>query len=174
MTSPIGFCHWLEATPGSIALHESIWVYPIVESLHVLSLAVFLGLTVVMDLRLLGASLRGSPVSEVIKRLMPWIIAGFVVIMGTGALLFYADPVKTYQNLFFRLKLLFLVVAGLNAGLFHLMAARTLPGWDLDPKPPARARLAAALSLALWAAIVICGRMMAYNWFDKDLASLAR
>jgi MFS family permease len=174
MASPIGFCQWLESTRASIALHESIWVYPIVESLHVLSLCVFLGLTVLLDLRLLGASLSASPASRVIRRLMPWIIAGFVVIMATGALLFYADPVKTYLNLFFRLKLLFLVAAGLNAALFHLMASRTLPQWDRDPRPPLRARLAGGLSLALWAAIVICGRMMAYNWFDKDLASLAR
>lgn len=174
MTSPIGLCQWLEGTQGSIALHESIWVYPIVESLHVLSLCAFLGLTVILDLRLLGAGLRGLRVSQLIRGLMPWILAGFTIIMATGVLLFYADPVKSYQNPFFRLKLSFMLAAGLNAAVFHVMAARTLPHWDVDPKPPFRARLAGGLSLALWAAIVICGRMMAYDWFDKGAASLAR
>jgi len=69
--SPLEACRWLESTPGSIALHESIWVYPIVESVHVLTLSVFLGLTVMVDLRLLGASLSATPVSQVMRRLLP-------------------------------------------------------------------------------------------------------
>jgi uncharacterized protein DUF6644 len=174
MISPIEFCHWLAATEASIALHESIWVYPIVESMHVLTLGLFLGLTVMLDLRLLGAIMPAIPVSQLIRRFMPWMIAGFVVVMASGALLFYADPVKTYSNIFFRLKLLFVLAAGLNAAVFHIMASRTLPQWDLDSKPPIRARLAGGLSLALWAVIVICGRLMAYDWFDKDPASLAQ
>ncbi|HEX4585548.1 MAG TPA: DUF6644 family protein [Burkholderiaceae bacterium] len=174
MASPIGFCHWLEGTQGSIALHESIWVYPIVESLHVLTLFVFLGMTAMLDLRLLGWTMAASPVSQLIRRFMPWMVGGFFVIMATGVLLFYADPVKTYLNIFFRLKLLFMMAAGLNAALFHRMASRTLPRWDREPRPPLRARLAGGLSLALWAATVICGRMMAYNWFNEDSASLAR
>jgi hypothetical protein len=174
MTSLIEFCHWLAGTQASIALHESIWVYPIVESIHVLTLCVFLGLTVMLDLRLLGAIMRATPASLLVKRLMPWMIAGFVVMVATGSLLFYADPIRTYFNIFFRLKVLFLLTAGLNAAGFHVMASRTLPQWDLDPTPPIRARLAGGLSLALWAAIVVCGRMIAYHWFDKDLASFAR
>jgi len=173
MTSLTEFWHWLADTQGSIALHESIWVYPIVESIHVLTLCVFLGLTVMVDLRLLGATIGSSPASQLIRRFMPWMIAGFVVMVATGALLFYADPVRTYFNIFFRLKLIFLVMAGLNAASFHVMASRTIPQWDLDPKPPMSARLAGGLSLALWAAIVVCGRMIAYHWFDKDLASIA-
>lgn len=174
MTSPIGFCHWLEGTQASSALRESIWVYPIVESVHVLTLCVFLGLTVVLDLRLLGAIMPAIPASQLIKRLMPWVIGGFVVMAASGVLLFYAVPVRTYLNIFFRLKMTFLLTAGLNAALFRVMALRTMPHWDLDPRPPVHARLAGGVSLALWVAIVVCGRMIAYHWFDQDAASAAR
>jgi hypothetical protein len=174
MNSPIEFFRWVGDTQGSIALHESIWVYPIVESVHVLTLCVFLGLTVMVDLRLLGAIMPATPVSQLLRRLMPLMLAGFGVMAGTGALLFYADPVRTYLNIFFRLKLVFLLAAGLNAWMFHVMASCTMRQWDHDPRPPSRARLAGSLSLALWAAIVVCGRMIAYHWFDKDLTSLAR
>jgi hypothetical protein len=173
MNSLLEFCHWLADTQGSVALHESIWVYPIVESVHVLTLCVFLGLTVMLDLRLLGATLVASPVSRVIRRLMPWMIAGFLVMLTSGALLFYADPVRNYFNIFFRVKVAFLVAAGLNAGFFHMMTSRTLPQWDADARPPLAARLAGGLSLAFWATVVVCGRMIAYHWFDQDPTALA-
>lgn len=167
MMSPGEICHWLAGTPASIALHESIWVYPIVEGTHVLTLTVFLGLTVMLDLRLVGAIMSGTRVSQVVGRLMPWVVGGFVVMLASGALLFYAAPVRTCGNVFFRLKVLFLVAAGVNAALFHLSASHTLPRWDADPRPPLRARLAGGLSLALWIAVVVCGRMIAYDWFDQ-------
>jgi hypothetical protein len=164
----LGFCQWLESTPGSIALHESLWGYPIVESVHVLTLCLFLGLAVMLDLRLLGATMLKTPVSEVLERLLPWTIAGFVVMVISGALLFYAIPVKTYLNIFFRLKVVFLLLAGINVAVFHRTVSRSMSDWDLSPVPPFRARLAGGLSLALWAGIVVAGRMIAYNWFDKN------
>jgi hypothetical protein len=163
----LGFCRWLESTSWSIALHESLWAYPIIESVHVLTLCVFLGLVVMLDLRLLGVTMRKTPVSEVLERLAPWTVAGFVVMVITGSLLFYAIPVKTYLNIFFRLKALFLLLAGANTAVFHFRISGGMSNWDLDPVPPWRARLAGGLSLALWAGIVVAGRMIAYNWFDK-------
>lgn len=162
------FCQWLAATPGSIALHESIWVYPIVESVHVLTLCLFLGLVILMDLRLVGVTLRQTPASEVVERFVPWTVAGFIVMVITGALLFYAIPIKTYLNIFFRLKLVFLLLSGANTAVFHRTIFRRVGEWDLDPVPPFRARLAGGVSLCLWAAIVVAGRMIAYNWFDKQ------
>jgi hypothetical protein len=161
-----GFCKWLANTPGSIALHESLWVYPIVESVHVLVLCLFLGLTVMLDLRLLGVTFRGARVSEVAERLMPWMMAGFVLMVASGSLLFYAIPVRTFQNIFFRVKLAMLIAAGLNVWVFNSTIHRTVAVWDLDAVPPKRARVAAGLSLALWASIVVAGRMIAYSWFD--------
>ena len=102
--SLLSFCRWLEKTPWSIALHESLWVYPIVESVHVLTLCLFLGTAVMLDLRLLGVTMRRVPVSEVMGRLLPWTAAGLVLMVTSGALLFYAVPVRTYLNIFFRVK----------------------------------------------------------------------
>ena len=172
--SPLEICRWLESTHGSVALHESIWVYPIVESVHVLTLSLFLGLAVIVDLRLLGASLLATPVSQVMRRLGPWMLSGFAVMVVSGALLFYAAPVRTYSNIFFRMKMAFLLMAGLNVAAFHFSTSHSMPQWDLERRPPIGARLAAVVSLTLWAVIAVCGRMIAYNWFDKATAALVR
>jgi hypothetical protein len=167
--SLLGFCEWLAATPGSIALHESLYMYPLLESAHVLTLCLFVGTTVMLDLRLLGLTLRAVPVSEVLARLMPYIVTGFAVMIVTGALLFYAIPVRTYQSIFFRAKLLLLLLAGLNVWRFNRKLQKTLPEWDTAPVTPRGARFAAAASIALWFGIIVAGRMIAYNWFDCDL-----
>lgn len=120
-----------------------------------------------LDLRLLGVTMPKTPVSQVLGRLGPWTIAGFVVMVITGSLLFYAIPVKTYLNIFFRLKMLFLLLAGANTAVFHRMVSHNMSEWDHHPVPPFRARLAGGFSLVLWAGIVVAGRMIAYNWFDK-------
>ncbi len=120
-----------------------------------------------LDLRLLGVMNRSAAVSEVVERLLPWMMAGFVVMVISGFLLFYAIPVRTYQNIFFRLKTAMLLLSGLNVWLFHATVYRRVADWDLSPVPPARARLAGGVSLTLWTGIVVAGRMIAYNWFDK-------
>jgi uncharacterized membrane protein len=165
----VTFAQWLADTRGSIALHESLYMYPLVESAHVLTLCVFVGTAVMLDLRLLGLTLRQVPVSEVIRRLLPWTAAGFVVMVITGALLFYAIPVRTYQNIFFRLKVVMLILAGLNVWLFHRKVQPTMSEWDLNAVAPRSARVAATVSLVLWAGIIVAGRMIAYNWFDCDI-----
>jgi hypothetical protein len=166
--SLLSFCQRLAETRGSIALHESLYMYPLIESVHVLTLCVFVGMSVLLDLRLLGFTLRQVRVSEVTDRLLPWMQAGFAVMVITGALLFYAIPVRSYQNIFFRIKMITLVLAGLNAWAFHIGVHRRAAEWDLDRVPPSAARAAGAVSLVLWAIIVVSGRMIAYNWFDCD------
>ena len=166
--SLLGFCQWLAETQWSIALHESLWVYPLVESTHVWALALFVGFAVVLDLRLLGLALRKVPVSEVARKLLPWTVAGFIVMIVTGGLLFYAIPVRTYQNIFFRVKVLLLILAGINVWVFHSTVWRRVAAWDRDPVTPKSARFAGAASLVLWTCIIFAGRMIAYNWFDCD------
>ena len=155
-------------TPGSIGLHESLYMYPLVESAHVLTLCLFLGMAIMFDLRLLGLTLTRVPITEMKRRLGPWMSVGFVVMVITGAMLFYAIPVRSYQSIWFRGKVVALVLAGLNAFVFHATIDRKVEQWDLDPKPPRAARMAGATSLVLWAIIVVAGRMIAYNWFDCD------
>src|ERR1700733_11786058 len=112
--SILRFCEWLADTPWSIAIHESTWGYPLVESVHVLALCLFVGLAVMLDLRLLGITLRSAPVSETVEKLFPWTAAGFAVMVVSGSLLFYAIPVRTFHNIFFRLKVAMLILAGIN------------------------------------------------------------
>lgn len=164
--SLLRFFEWLATTPGSIALHESLHVYQIVSTVHVVTLALFVGTAVMLDLRLLGATMRGVPVTEVARRLRPWTVAGFLLMVASGALLFYANPAPRYQNLFFRAKMLLLVLAGVNAWVFHRTVYRSAADWDLEPVLPRRAKLAGGLALVLWAAIIMSGRMIAYDWFD--------
>ncbi|MGH9144785.1 MAG: DUF6644 family protein [Vicinamibacterales bacterium] len=166
--SLLPFCQWLADTSGSIALHESLYMYPLVESTHVLTLCLFLGMAIMFDLRLLGLTLTRVPITEMKRRLGPWMLIGFVVMVATGALLFYAIPVRSYQSIFFRTKIVALLLAGLNAFVFHSTIDRRVAEWDLDPVPPRAARRAGATSLVLWAVIVVAGRMIAYNWFDCD------
>jgi hypothetical protein len=167
--SLLGFCEWLAATRGSVALHESLFMYPLVESTHVLTLCLFAGTAMLLDLRLLGLMLVRVPASEVLDRLLPWTKAGFFVMVVTGALLFYAIPVRTYQSIFFRIKVVMLILAGINVLVFHRRTEPTIGAWDLAPATPRGARVAAAASLALWAGVIVAGRMIAYNWFDCDI-----
>jgi len=166
--SPLAFFEWLAEAPWSVDLHESQYAYSIIESMHVWALCLFFGMTVMFDLRLLGWTMRSVPVSEVIRRLRPWTIAGFAVMVASGTLLFLAIPLRSYQNIFFRTKMLLLLLAGLNVLIFHSRIFPGVAGWDAEGVPPRTARIAGALSLALWIGIVISGRMIAYNWFDCD------
>ena len=160
---------WLASTRWSIALHESLMMYPLIESTHVLAITLFVGLAIMLDLRLLGLTMKSVPVSEFLDRVLPWTKVGFVVMTVTGFLLFYAIPVRNYQNIFFRIKVIMLLLAGLNVWIFHWRVERRIADWDIDPIPPKAARVAAVISIVLWASIVVAGRMIAYNWFDCDI-----
>jgi len=167
--SLLAFCEWLAATSGSIALHESLYMYPLIESVHVLALCIFVGLATILDLRLLNKVLRNVPVSQVADRLLPWTITGFVVMVMTGSLLFYAIPIRTYQSVWFRGKVIMLILAGINVWIFHSGIYRRVSGWDMAGRTPAAARRAALASLLLWFGIIVAGRFIAYNWFDCDI-----
>ena len=152
----------------STGLHESRYAYDLIESVHVWTLCLFFGLTVMFDLRLLGWVMREVPVSEVARRLLPWTILGFVIMVISGVVLFSAIPLRSYQSVFFRAKMLMLALAGVNVLIFHSGVYRRIENWDLATVPPKPARVAGALSLVLWIGIVLAGRMIAYNWFDCD------
>ena len=166
--SLVDFFARLGDSDWSTSLHESQYAYSIIESVHVWTLAVFFGSILMVDLRLLGLTMRKVPVSEVASRLLPWTIAGFVVMVITGLLLFSAIPLRTFQNVFFRTKMILLLLAGLNVWFFHSGIYRHIAEWDFRALPPKAARTAGGISLALWMCIIVSGRMIAYNWFDCD------
>jgi hypothetical protein len=99
---------------------------------------------------------------------LPWTVAGFVLMMATGLLLFYAIPMRTWHSVWFRAKLVLMVLAALNVWVFHRRVERDRAKWDASPAPPLGARLSAVVSLTAWIAVIVMGRMIAYNWFDCD------
>jgi hypothetical protein len=163
--SPHAAMEWLANTEWSIALHESQYAYAVIESIHVWALCLFVGFAVIMDLRLVGAVFRDVPVSQLARRVLPWTKVGFVIMVASGIVLFYAIPLRTYHNVFFRIKAILLILAGLNAFVFHHGIYAKVAHWDLKV-PPRPARIAGLWSLVLWAAIIFSGRLIAYNWFD--------
>ena len=166
--SLLAFFEWLADTSWSVDLHESQYAYPLIESLHVWTMAVFFGSVVMFDLRLLGVTLRKVPASDVVDRLLPLTIAAFILMVISGTLLFFAIPLRSYQSIFFRFKMLLLVLAGLNVWLFHSRVYPRVATWDIEAGPPRTARIAGGISLVLWIGIIFSGRMIAYNWFDCD------
>src|SRR5580658_9649944 len=99
------FLQWLAGTSFSMGLRETIWAEPLVESLHVLTLTLFLGFSVFLDLRLLGVTMKRKRASEVLAQFNPWLFAGFAIMIITGVLLFCGDPVSFYATSFFKIKM---------------------------------------------------------------------
>lgn len=151
--------------PSSLFIRESVLLYPLVESAHVLMMAVFLGLVLMMDLRLVGAAFRPALVADVQRRLFPWQAGTLVVVVVTGVVLVYAEPMRFYDNAFFRVKLVLLALAALNAFAFHVTTYRQVQAWDRPGRPPLPVRVAGVRSILLWIGVVFCGRLIAYTWF---------
>jgi len=163
MPSIIPALEWLEGLPWTTAIRESAWGYPILETAHVASIVFFAGLVIVMDLRLVGLAFTHAPLTQIQRRLFPWQMAGFVPSTATGLLLCCIDPLRYYGNVFFWVKLGMLVLAGINALAFHRTTYRTAARWDEDPQVPGTVRLAGAVSLLLWSAIIVSGRLIAFT-----------
>ena len=164
----LDFAVWLSETKWSIALHESLYLYPWIESTHVLSICLFFGTLLFVDLRLTGKVFNNLSVTDVNRKVLPLTLFGFLVMSLTGLLLFYAIPVRNYQNIFFRIKILLIVIAGINAFFFHRRMSKEAKVWDQDSSIPSSMKNRAITSLVLWSSVIISGRMIAYNWFDCD------
>lgn len=160
------FAEWLDTHAWSTALHESYYMYSWVESTHVLTLALFFGMLVVIDLRMLGWAFTSVPASTISRRLETPMMIGFAIMVVSGLLLVYAVPVRTTNSIWFRMKMVLFVAAGINALLFRNQMKAAVGSWDNDPIPPKRMRNGAGASLALWSCVVASGRLMAYDWYD--------
>ena len=153
---------WSERLRGS----ENLW--PLLEGAHVLTLMLFAGTILIVDLRLLGVAFRNAPVSKVTDTLLPYTVAGFAMMVATGLLLFFSNPLDYYHNVWFRLKFAFVILAAVNIFFFHHRVQSNRTSWDHLAKPPGGARAAALISLSLWTAIIVAGRFAAYDWFDCE------
>ena len=157
----------LADTPWSIGLHESLYMYAITESAHVMSIMLFVGTIAMVDLRLLGISYTKVPVSQMLSKMLPWTVAGFVLLVITGAMLFLAIPIRTYHSLWFRLKCLMILIAAVNIAIFTFRVERDKATWDLGAVPR-KSKICAVISLGAWGCVIVFGRLIAYNWFDCD------
>ncbi len=157
---------WLDSMAWSTELHESLYMYAWVETTHVLTLTVFLGMLFIIDLRMLGLTFTGIPASKIADRLDIPMLTGMVIMVVTGFILYFAIPVRSTQSIWFRIKVVLMIAAIANAFLFRAKMKAAAGTWDLDPKPPKNIRVGAGLSLALWSGVVITGRTIAYDWFD--------
>ena len=142
-------------------MRESLWGYPIVETLHIIGLATVYGSILVFDLRLLGLS-RGVSVSRLARHTLPWTLGAFILVLCTGLMMFTAHTADFVGNDIFLLKMGLILTAGINAGLLHRGAMRAAGSWDTGMPPP-RVRWAAALSILLWTSVIACGRFLAYT-----------
>ncbi|MEO8100416.1 MAG: DUF6644 family protein [Acidobacteriota bacterium] len=158
------FCEWLNETWVSVGIRESQWVYPMLHFAHILANTLMFGTIVFLDLRLIGVGLTRRRVSDVAEQLLPWTWAGWVLMFLSGAFIFTSDPVVYYHSFFFRIKMSLMLLAGVNALLFHFTIYRGVSAWD-QGVAPARARMAGAISLVSWIAIVVTGRAVGY--FDR-------
>ena len=156
-------CELIQNSQIGTSIRESIWVFPIVETIHVLALGLSVGVLVWFDLRLLGIAMPDQPISKVHRQIMPWAVLGFVLMILSGSLLFWANALRAYTSVYFRLKFLFLFLAGANAVAFEFATKRGIQQWDNAPVVPGKVRLAGLFSLILWIAVITFGRATAYN-----------
>ncbi len=163
----LAFARWLDGFSWSTQLHESFYMYAWIESTHVLTLMVFLGMLFIIDLRMLGFAFTGVPASTIAERLDLPMKIGMTIMVLTGFVLFFAIPVRSTQSIWFRMKVILMIGAIVNALIFRRkMLAAKGSAWDRDAKMPGDLRVGAGLSLGLWSAIVITGRTIAYDWYD--------
>jgi len=156
-----GVAAWLASTPVAQAMRDSPWLYPIVETVHIAGFCILVGAVAMFDLRVLGWG-RALPVSVLARHLLPWSLGSVALVVPAGLLMFSTQPLAFLHNPVFLLKLMLIVAAGFNALLFHVGVFRSVVDWNTGRRAPAVARWQAALSIALWFAVIGCGRMLAY------------
>jgi len=158
-------CEQIEATSLGVFVRESIWGFPILVAIHIIGLVFSAGIVVWLDLRLVGISMTGVPVSRVYRRLMPLAFLGFAVMLVSGGTILTGFATSAYKNPYFRVKVIALILAGLNAIVYHTNIERRITLWDRLPTPPLPARMAGIISIAAWATVILAGRMMAYTLY---------
>ncbi len=162
MAEAAGLLGWLEATQLAAAMRSSVWMYPIVEVVHIVGFAILVGAVAMFDLRVLGFA-RTLPVKALGAHLLPWAVAALALIVPSGLMMFSAHPQDLASNPVFQLKLALIAVAGLNAALFHAVSYKGTISWNDGAPGPLLARAHAAASLLIWIAVISCGRLLAYT-----------
>lgn len=152
----------LEASAVAAQIRESAAVFPALESVHVIGIALVFGTIAVVDLRLLGIASHRRSALRLIEELLPYTWVAFAACLITGLLMFVSNATTYAQNSVFWWKMGVLLLAGLNMGIFHLGAYRRIDEWDTALPPPGPARLAGFSSLTLWVSVICLGRWIGF------------
>ena len=158
-----GFLASLESSSLATGIRDSLYLFPLIESLHVLGLAMVFGTIAIIDLRLLGIASIRRPFTRITSDIMKWTWAAFVWTATTGMLMFITNASIYYHNFFFRTKMVLLALAGINVVIFELTSGRTVHRWHKDAAAPLGGRTAAVLSLLLWITIIVMGRWIGFT-----------
>ena len=157
------FISYFENSALADNIRENDVLFPLIESLHVVSICLVVGSIFAVDLRLLGLASTDRSVSRVTNGILPLTWTAFAVAVASGSLLFISNATKYLRNGFFDAKILLICAAGLNMAMFHALSAKDLPRWENDTRLPLPARLAGGLSILLWVAVVACGRWIGFT-----------
>jgi multidrug transporter EmrE-like cation transporter len=157
---------WLESTRLALLIQESAYGFPCFVAVHILGLTLSVGTLLWVDLRMIGVTLRHLPVSVVYRSLAPWFGCGFVLMICSGMALFAAYASSAYSNPYFRLKIACIVLAGVNALIFHTWTQRSTTDSEISSRTPLVVRIGGVASIALWSVVILAGRMMSYTMFS--------
>lgn len=160
--------HWIQETGWATDIRESALTYPVIMSLHLSAIAVFGGMILLTDLRLLGLAMTDTKASDLVRQLRPWKWAGFAIMVTCGILLASSKAEQYYPNPYFRWKMLLLFLAGIHGLVFRRSVYNNAANLDKASGPTGKSKLAACLSLALWLGILSMGRWIAYYEPEKD------
>jgi hypothetical protein len=154
---------WLQATSWAVFIHRTPWAFTTVELVHVFAISLVIGSIAIVDLRLLGVASTKRPLTALAGAVLPVTWTAFVVAVLAGSLLFISQAPAYFTNTTFRIKMLLIVLAGINMLIFELITMRGVQEWDLKPVPPLPARLAGGISLACWVLVVVFGRWTGFT-----------
>lgn len=154
---------WLQETGLATGIRDSLLLFPLIEAVHVIGLALVFGTILIIDLRLLGAASTGRSFRRMSAEIMTWTWAAFAVTALTGVLMFITNATVYYNNLYFRAKIALLVLAAINVVVFELTAGRSMQQWDREPAAPRVGRLVATVSLVVWVGVIVAGRMIGFT-----------
>jgi hypothetical protein len=157
------FLKSLEASGLATRIRDALWLFPLIESTHVIGLSLVFGTILIIDLRLLGIASSRRSFKRMASDILKWTWAAFALTALTGTLMFITNARVYYHNFYFRTKMLLLVLSGINMLIFELTAGRTIHRWDQAPSAPRVGKAVAALSLAMWISIIIMGRLIGFT-----------
>jgi hypothetical protein len=153
----------LEASGLATKIRDSVFLFPMIESTHVIGLALVFGTIAIIDLRLLGIASTQRSFQRMASDILKWTWAAFALTALTGSLMFITNASVYYHNFYFRTKMLLLALTGINMLFFELTAGRTIHKWDQAPSAPRAGKAVAALSLAMWIGIICVGRLIGFT-----------